>query len=82
MRSEIGNDILKSVEILNHGGLVAIPTETVYGLAANGLDAVAVAKIFEAKNRPFFDPLILHIAQPDALNQIVTNVPQKAKINT
>jgi L-threonylcarbamoyladenylate synthase len=80
MRSEIGNDILKSVEILNHGGLVAIPTETVYGLAANGLDAVAVAKIFEAKNRPFFDPLILHIAQPDALNQIVTNVPQKAKI--
>jgi L-threonylcarbamoyladenylate synthase len=80
MRSEIGNDIFKSVEILNRGGIVAIPTETVYGLAANGLDATAVAKIFEAKNRPFFDPLILHIAHSDALNQIVSNVPQKAKI--
>ncbi len=80
MRSEIGQDILKSVEILNHGGLVAMPTETVYGLAANGLDPSAVAKIFEAKNRPFFDPLILHIANVDTLNQIVSNVPQKAKI--
>ena len=80
MRSDIGQDILKSVEILNHGGLVAMPTETVYGLAANGLDPSAVAKIFEAKNRPFFDPLILHIAHSDALNLIVSNVPQKAKI--
>ena len=79
MRSEIGQDIFKSAEILNHGGLVAIPTETVYGLAANGLDPTAVAKIFEAKNRPFFDPLILHIANFDALTQIVSDVPQKAK---
>lgn len=79
MRCEIGTDIFKAVEILNHGGIVAIPTETVYGLAANGLDASAVAKIFEAKNRPFFDPLILHIAHSNALNQIVSNVPQKAK---
>lgn len=79
MRCEIGTDIFKAVEILNHGGIVAIPTETVYGLAANGLDASAVAKIFEAKNRPFFDPLILHIANSNALNQIVSNVPQKAK---
>ena len=71
MRSEIGQDILKSVEILNHGGLVAMPTETVYGLAANGLDPSAVAKIFEAKNRPFFDPLILHIANVDTLNQLL-----------
>lgn len=79
MRCEIGTDIFKAVEILNHGGIVAIPTETVYGLAANGLAASAVAKIFEAKNRPFFDPLILHIANSNALNQIVSNVPQKAK---
>lgn len=79
MRCEIGTDIFKAVEILNHGGIVAIPTETVYGLAANGLDASAVAKIFEAKNRPFFDPLILHIAHSNAMNQIVSNVPQKAK---
>jgi L-threonylcarbamoyladenylate synthase len=47
---------------LEAGGVVAIPTETVYGLAANALDPVAVAKIFEAKNRPFFDPLIVHVS--------------------
>jgi len=47
---------------LEAGGIVAIPTETVYGLAANALDPVAVAKIFEAKNRPFFDPLIVHVS--------------------
>ncbi len=60
MTTLTGKDIFKAEEILLHGGLVAIPTETVYGLAANGLDNNAIAKIFEAKNRPFFDPLILH----------------------
>ncbi len=56
----IGKDILLSAKLLTEGKLVAIPTETVYGLAANALDAIAVAKIFEVKNRPYFDPLILH----------------------
>ena len=60
--TEIGTDLSKAKEILEKGGLVAIPTETVYGLAANALNPEAVAKIFEAKNRPSFDPLIIHIS--------------------
>ena len=56
----ISNDISKAVKILNNEDLVAIPTETVYGLAGNGLSVTAVLKIFEVKNRPYFDPLILH----------------------
>lgn len=77
--AEIGTDIPKSIEILNNGGLVAIPTETVYGLAANGLNEIAVASIFSAKNRPFFDPLILHISRYELLKKLVTNVPENAK---
>jgi L-threonylcarbamoyladenylate synthase len=56
----IGTDIDTAIHFLKQNELVAIPTETVYGLAANALDATAVAKIFEAKNRPFFNPLIIH----------------------
>lgn len=63
MQTEIGTDIAKAKMILERGGLVAIPTETVYGLAANALDPIAVARIFEAKNRPAFDPLIVHISK-------------------
>lgn len=59
----IGKDIAPAAEYLRSGELVAIPTETVYGLAANALDDAAVLKIFEAKNRPHFDPLIVHIGQ-------------------
>ena len=53
-----------AAEIIKNGGLVAIPTETVYGLGANGLDENAVARIFEAKGRPQDNPLILHVAEP------------------
>lgn len=56
----IRTDISQAKQILENGQLVAIPTETVYGLAANAFDIVAVARIFEAKNRPTFDPLIVH----------------------
>ena len=62
MITEIGTNIEKAIHFLNANELVAIPTETVYGLAANALNTSAVAKIFEAKNRPFFNPLILHLA--------------------
>ena len=55
-------DISKAAQIIRDGGLVAFPTETVYGLGANALNPIAVAKIFEAKERPSFDPLIVHIA--------------------
>ena len=54
--------IEKAAQILKDGGLVGIPTETVYGLAANALDGAAVAKIFEAKGRPMDNPLIVHVA--------------------
>lgn len=63
-------NISTASHILKGGGLVAFPTETVYGLGANGLNAKAVAKIFEAKNRPTFNPLILHIADKDKLEEI------------
>ena len=65
-------------EILRSGGLVGIPTETVYGLAANALDGRAVKKIFEAKGRPQDNPLIVHIGSLDELAPLVAEVPEKA----
>jgi len=58
--ADIGKDIDHAAHLLSNGGLVAIPTETVYGLAANAYDPDAVARVFEAKKRPAFDPLIVH----------------------
>lgn len=72
--------IEKAANILKKGGLVAFPTETVYGLGANGLDAVACKKIYEAKGRPSDNPLILHIADFEDLNRIVAYVPEEAKV--
>jgi len=68
--------VARAVELLRKGELVALPTETVYGLAANALDSIAVAKIFEAKERPRFDPLIVHLPNREQLERIV-NVPAK-----
>jgi len=65
-----GKDIIFASKLIKEGKLVAFPTETVYGLGANGLDAKAVARIFEAKKRPSFDPLILHIASIDDLETV------------
>lgn len=62
--------IARAAEILRGGGTVAFPTETVYGLGANALDPVAVAGIFEAKQRPHWDPLIVHIAEIERLQQV------------
>src|ERR1700758_4738056 len=76
--SKIGIDIEKAKQILQQGGSVAIPTETVYGLAANGLDENAVLKIFAAKNRPYFDPLILHTNSCDKVKDYVTDFPDWA----
>lgn len=70
---EKGTDITKAAEILRNGGLVAFPTETVYGLGANGLDPLAVARIYEVKQRPSFDPLILHIGNPEDMNGLFRN---------
>lgn len=69
----------KAGGILRHGGVVAIPTETVYGLAANALDGNAVAKIFAAKGRPMDNPLIVHITEFSEVYNLVSEVPQTAK---
>lgn len=68
-----------AASILKRGGLVALPTETVYGLGANGLDPAAVRKIFEAKGRPQDNPLILHIAEPSELDAFCHDVPEAAR---
>lgn len=67
-------------KILKNGGLAAIPTETVYGLAANAFDPVACANIFKAKGRPGDNPLIVHICNIDMLGDVVAEVPEKARI--
>ncbi len=67
-----------AAEIIRQGELVAIPTETVYGLGANGLDEAAVAKIFEAKGRPQDNPLILHISGAEQIELFCHHIPQKA----
>lgn len=72
--------IREAVEILRRGGLVAFPTETVYGLGANALDLQAVARVFEAKERPRFDPLIVHVADRVAVEPLVTAFSQRAQL--
>ncbi len=72
-------DICHAAEIIRAGGLVAFPTETVYGLGANALNTKAVARIYEVKRRPHFDPLIVHIAEYQQADELVTEFPQKAR---
>ena len=76
----ISKDIQKAVELLTNEQLVAIPTETVYGLAGNIFSEKAIKCIFSTKQRPFFNPLIVHIASVASLNDIVTHIPKKAKL--
>jgi L-threonylcarbamoyladenylate synthase len=70
------SSIERAVKLLNKGNVVAFPTETVYGLGADALNPYAVAKIFEAKNRPHFDPLIVHICRKEWIHDYAENVPQ------
>ena len=67
-----------AAKIIRQGDLVAIPTETVYGLGANGLDPAAVAKIFETKGRPQDNPLILHISKPEEMEKFCHSIPAAA----
>ena len=78
--SIISKDISKAVALLKADKLVAIPTETVYGLAGNIYSEKAIKSIFETKKRPFFNPLIVHIASVKQLEDIVSHVPEKAKL--
>ena len=74
------HDIARACRILQQGGLVAFPTETVYGLGANALSTEAVARIFRAKGRPADNPLIVHIAKTEQLSGLVTDVPARARL--
>ena len=67
-------DLKFAGNVIKSGGLVLFPTETVYGLGANGLDASAVKKIYLAKGRSSDNPLILHISDMDMLSKIATNI--------
>jgi L-threonylcarbamoyladenylate synthase len=69
----------RAAEILRSGGLVALPTETVYGLGANALDTGAVSRIFAAKLRPAWDPVIVHVASEAMLDGLVEQVPEAAR---
>jgi L-threonylcarbamoyladenylate synthase len=70
VKTVISTDRAAAVELLRNGKLVALPTETVYGLAADALNPIALAKIFEAKERPHFDPLIVHLPGREWLDRI------------
>lgn len=75
----LGHDVDLAARLLRDGKLVAFATETVYGLGANALDVNAVAKIFAAKNRPHFDPLIVHVADRAWLSRLASAWPEKAE---
>ncbi len=72
-------EIAKVADVLKRGGIAAIPTETVYGLAANALDEEAVKKVFKAKGRPQDNPLIVHISDTNMLDRLVKSLPNGAK---
>ncbi len=75
----ISKDISKAIKVLNRDELVAIPTETVYGLAGNIFSEKAIKKIFSTKKRPFFNPLIVHLYNYKQLESIVSYIPPKAE---
>ena len=79
MKQPIGDDVAFAAELLRAGAIVAIPTETVYGLAANAFDEAAVLKVFEAKQRPSFDPLIVHIGKREDVHRVVKELPPGAE---
>ena len=76
----VSKDMAKAIDILNKEDVVAIPTETVYGLAGNTYAEKAIKKIFHLKQRPLFNPLIVHTHSIEQLNEIVSYIPEKAKL--
>ncbi len=80
MITEIGTDIYRAADLLRHGELVGIPTETVYGLAANALQQDAVLKIYAAKQRPRFNPLILHVPSLDKALPYIKDMSSNLKM--
>jgi L-threonylcarbamoyladenylate synthase len=76
----IGADISEAEKFLNSGDLVAVPTETVYGLAGSAINEEAVTRIFEVKKRPSFDPLIVHFPSLERVLGWITNIPEAAML--
>lgn len=76
---DLDPQLLEAAEVIKNGGLVGIPTETVYGLGANALDASASRKIYEAKGRPSDNPLIAHISCMDELPALVSEIPEAGR---
>jgi len=74
------NEVIRqAAEIIQRGGIVAFPTETVYGLGADAFNPFAVARIFEVKRRPYFDPLIVHVAKASTVEELAKEIPSNAK---
>ena len=80
MKTQVSTDRNSAVELLRQGEAVALPTETVYGLAADALNPIAVAKIFETKGRPRFDPLIIHLPDPGWLEKVADPLKQDRQL--
>ena len=78
--SIISKDLNKAVKLLNEDEIIAIPTETVYGLAGNIFSEMAINKIFSLKKRPLFNPLIVHTYSIDQVEQFVSEFPEKARM--
>ena len=75
-----GDALFQAAKLIREGELVAFPTETVYGLGANALDAAAVKKIFEAKGRPQDNPLIVHVTKVSQVEELVQEIPENARV--
>jgi L-threonylcarbamoyladenylate synthase len=80
MKTAIGFDINEAKKFLEGGAIIGIPTETVYGLAANALNEDAVLKIFSVKDRPHFDPLIMHVKNTQEIEKYAQEIPPGAKL--
>ncbi|MCF8449982.1 MAG: threonylcarbamoyl-AMP synthase [Taibaiella sp.] len=79
-RTEIGKDISRAKQLLDNEEIVAIPTETVYGLAANAFSEIAINKVYKAKNRPSSNPLIVHVGNKEAIYELASEVNIKAEL--
>ena len=79
IHSATSKNIKKAVGIIRAGGLVAFPTETVYGIGADAFNPYAVARIFAVKKRPFFDPLIVHIGDFSLMEKLCGDIPPLAE---
>ncbi|MEL6135080.1 MAG: L-threonylcarbamoyladenylate synthase, partial [Bacteroidota bacterium] len=77
MKAKVGSDVQEAARYLSEGNVVAIPTETVYGLAGNALNVEAISQIFEVKNRPTFNPLIVHSYGLEGIHPFVSALPQQ-----